>query len=117
MRTRSRVADFQKEKNAELTTMVKEKAEVVSKFFSDVFTREDMRNDRWGVRTNTESLLYRKNFSLENIKKKLKHFKTGKFSGPDGIPSPNFKGIYWRSIIEMTIVSYIQEVIGHWNVN
>ena len=44
MKTKPRVADLQTEENAELTTTDEEKAEVLCKFFSDVFTREDLIN-------------------------------------------------------------------------
>ena len=43
MKIRPRVGDLQTEENAELTTTDKEKAEVMCKFFSDVFIREDLK--------------------------------------------------------------------------
>ena len=78
MKTRPRVADLQTEENAELTTTDKEKAGVLCKFFSDVFTRENLINastveEHQGI-DNLEDI----NFTVENLK-------IGKSPGPDGI--------------------------------
>ena len=85
MKTRPRIGDLQTEENAELTTTDKEKAEVLCKFFSDVFTREDLINvptfeEHQGI-DNLDDI----NFTADDVEKKLENLKIGKSPGPDGI--------------------------------
>ena len=77
IKTRPRVADLQTEENAELTTTDKEKAEVLCKFFSDVFTREDLKNvptfeEHQGI-GNLDYI----NFTADDVEKKLENLKSG----------------------------------------
>ena len=85
MKTRPRVGDLQTEENAELTTTNKEKAEVLCKFFSDVFTREYLINvptfeEHQGI-DNLEDI----NFTVDDVEKTLENLKIGKSPGPDDI--------------------------------
>ena len=85
MKTRPRIGDLQTEENAELTTTDKEKAEVLCKFFSDVFIREDLINvptfeEHQGI-DNLDDI----NFTADDVEKKLENLKIGKSPGPDGI--------------------------------
>ena len=69
--------------NEKSTTTDKEKAEVLSSFFSSVFTHEDLQDMPTPEKRTFKNWLKTIKISREKIKKKLLQLKISKSQGPD----------------------------------
>ena len=82
-KTRDKICDFMQEVG-ELTSNNKEKAKVLNKFFSSVFTRENTENVPEMSDRPFECILDNITISSEEILKKLHNLNSSNAAGPDG---------------------------------
>ena len=83
MKTRSEIAHLTRE-DGSLTATDKDKAEVLNKFFSSIFTREDTVNMPNTPDTKTDVILEDTDLTIDEVDKKLSRLNPNKSAGPDG---------------------------------
>ena len=83
-KTRDKICDLMQE-DGELTSNNKEKAEVLNKFFSSVFTRENTDNVPEMPDRQFENILDNITITPEEVLKKLFNLNPSKAAGPDGL--------------------------------
>ena len=83
-KTRDKICDLMQE-DGELTSYNKEKAEVLNKFFSSVFTRENTENVPEMPDRQFENILDNITITPEEVLKKLFNLNPSKAAGPDGL--------------------------------
>ena len=83
-KTRDKICDLMQE-DGELTSNNKEKAEVLNKFFSSVFTREKTDNVPVMPDRQFENILDNITITPEEVLKKLFNLNPSKAAGPDGL--------------------------------
>lgn len=83
--TRTGIADLKNEDGTK-TTSDGDKAELLNRFFSSVFTREDGGPVPEAPEFPLTEEILDLEFAVDDVKKQLKELKVGKATGPDGIP-------------------------------
>ena len=84
-KTRIGIADLETGMNGNMTTSEAEKAEVLSKFFGEVFTREDLANVPYVTREGHITVTSTVKITEEDVSETLSALKPNKSPGPDGI--------------------------------